>query len=173
MTKSKIVALRLCGPLGTIDALDTGASPRLTPRTSEARPRKNRYISRIFAIAFFVLGIGAKDCANFGGQPAPPPAPQKPFCLIDPPLGCAAFCEDVDVVTFTPQCRNVEASDREIAFELNVMKIVQQAEDQGTQACPQANSTSFLTPCKIGISPVEHPNQDHEVCTTPPLNCPL
>jgi hypothetical protein len=43
----------------------------------------------------------------------------------------------------------------------------------GKQVCPQADSTSFLTPCAIGIPPVEHPNQDHEICTTLPLNCPL
>ena len=134
---------------------------------------KTLCISRVFAIAFFVLSIGAKECVGPGENPAPPPASQKPFCTIDPPLGCAAFCEDVDVITFTPQCKNIEASDREIAFEINVMDIVHQAEAQGKQVCPQADPTTFLTPCAIGISPVEHPNQDHDVCATPPLNCPL
>ena len=151
MRKSKSAALGLCRLLGT----------------------NTSCISRIFVIAFFVLSIGAKDCGNLGGNVAPPPASRKPFGTIDPPLGCAAFCEDVDVVSFTPQCENVEASDREIAFEITVMNNVKQAEAQGKQVCPQADLTAFVTPCAIGIPPVEHPNQDHEVCANPPLNCPL
>ena len=125
-------------------------------------------------MAFFASSIGAKDCAPVGGGgSAPPPAPQKPFCLTDPPLGCAAFCGDVGLVSFTPQCSNIEASDLEIKFEITVMNSVKQAEAQGAQVCAQANATTFVTPCSIGIFPVEHPNQDHEVCTPPPLNCPL
>lgn len=151
MTKSKIAARGLCRLLGT----------------------NTSCIRRIFVITFFVLSIGAKDCGNLGGNVAPPPASQKPFCMTDPPLGCAAFCEDVNVVTFTPPCKNIEASTLELDFELTVMNNVQQAETQGVQVCPQANVTVFLTPCALGIFPVEHPNQDHEVCATPPLNCPL
>ena len=130
--------------------------------------RPSRFVLA-FAMIFFVLGIGAKDCGPSGS----PPASTKPFYYTDPPLGCAAYCSDVDEVSFTPACRNIEASDRELEFELQVMDGVQHLYAQGIQVCPQADPTSFVTPCAMGIFPVEHPNQDHEYCQTPPLNCPL
>ena len=134
-------------------------------------------ISFVGAVTFFVLSIGAKDCIDFGGSvgtSAPPPSPPpKPFCLTDPPLGCAAFCSAVGMVSVTPQCHNIEASTREFDFETIVANKVIELEGQGIQVCPEATPTSVITPCAVGVFPVEHPNQDHEFCQTPPLDCSL
>jgi hypothetical protein len=132
----------------------------------------------VCAMIFFVLGIGAKDCnldwsGSSGGTSAPPP-PTKPFCLTDPPIGCAAFCSDVGVLAFTSHCSDVDADMRALNFRKAVVNYLNAKMAEGYDVCPAADvNNKFVPPCPLGFPPVEWPNQDHEVCQTPPLDCSI
>jgi len=126
--------------------------------------------SRVRFFVVLLLGlcsIGADECASTPALPVDP----NYYCLTDPPVGCAAYCSAPDVVTFTPACSHISAGDREIAFEILVMAQVQDIEAQGVRACPQANALDVLTPCMMGLPPIEWPNQSE--CTSPPEGCPV
>ena len=136
--------------------------------------RKSRVVAAVAAMAFFISGIGANNCVGTSNGTSNGTSPYgKPFCFTDPPIGCAAYCKDVGTVAFTDRCSAVDAGDRELAFEVALMQQVDAAIAQGYEVCPKADNTSYVTPCALGIPPVEHPNQDHEVCQTPPLDCSL
>jgi hypothetical protein len=133
--------------------------------------------SALAIVPFAWMMIGAKDCDPWADWEKPPPAPMpsstKPFCYTDPPLGCAAICKDVDLMSWTGPCSNIEAGPQTDLFEKKIEAAVNMAADQGIQLCTASNIGSALTPCMAGITPVEWPNQDHEVCTPAPPGCPL
>ncbi|AUX42416.1 uncharacterized protein SOCE26_038480 [Sorangium cellulosum] len=95
----------------------------------------------------------------------------KPFCYTDPPAKCVAFCIDVDSVAFTPMCDSVEAGELTNLFKEEVIIGAAELEAQGIQVCPAPDSKHWVTPCDVGIPPVEHPNQDHNYCQPPPPGC--
>ncbi|WP_437479419.1 hypothetical protein WME75_33490 [Sorangium sp. So ce1014] len=130
-----------------------------------------RSVSHAVVLVFALCSIGAKKCAPSSGQPSQ--SPNNPFCYMDPPVGCAAYCKAKDTVEFTPACSHVSAGDRELLFELTVMNRVSEEYAQGNQLCPEADLSFFLTPCHIDIVPQEWPNQDHEFCQSVPPGCPL
>lgn len=135
-----------------------------------------RFIFRIlwFLVLVFALSsIGAKTGCSTPTGTQSNQDPPKHTCLMDPPVGCAAYCQDVDVVAFTPPCTHISAGELELLFEVRVMTQVQELEAQGTQVCPQSNLSTFVTPCDVGITPQEWPAQDHEVCAPVPPGCPL
>jgi hypothetical protein len=136
---------------------------------------------RGLALALFAWSmIGAEDCAltqigksapgksNPGYQPPPPL-----FCLMDPPVGCAAGCTGVDQMAFTSACSNVEAGPQEASFESLIIDKVNALLAQDQHVCNPSTIGVVITPCQAGITPVEWPDQDHGVCTTPPPGCPL
>jgi hypothetical protein len=128
-----------------------------------------RPILRFFVLLFAACSIGAKDCAS-----APTGLSGTTiYCHTDPPVGCAAYCSAKDTVTFLPACLAVGANTRELEFELKVRQLANDAASQGVHFCPEEDLTKFLTPCALGIEPVEWPNQSHEVCTPVPPGCPL
>jgi len=128
------------------------------------------------AILLFLSAIGADDCVltQIGKPVPPPPSPSsKPFCTTDPPLGCTAVCTDVDVLDFNPACHKVEAGPREMAFEQTLNAKVDALLQQDQHVCNPSTINVTITPCQAGFTPVEWPNQDHEVCMTAPPGCPL
>jgi hypothetical protein len=44
---------------------------------------------------------------------------------------------------------------------------------QGVHLCTQTDLTKFVTPCDVGVTPKEWPDQDHEVCEPVPPGCPM
>lgn len=137
-------------------------------------------MKRTYALAIVPFAwtmIGAKDCDPWAGWSNPPPAstapPAKPFCYTDPPLGCAAQCAAVDSLAFTDACSNVEAGPREQQFEKLLTDKVSALLIQDQHVCNPSTIGVTITPCQAGITPVEWPNQDHEVCTPAPAGCPL
>ena len=100
------------------------------------------------------------------------PPPPLPYCLTDPPVGCAAQCVGVDVVGYTDACSNIEAGPRTMQFVMDVDMYVSDLAAQGGTPCPAENLGVTVTPCADGIQPVEWPNQDHTVCTPAPPGCP-
>ncbi len=134
---------------------------------------RNRAALALFG---FVM-IGADDC-NITlpwdpGTPGGSPPPPMPYCLTDPPVGCAAVCVGVGVQSFTDACSNIEAGPLTVKFEMDVSNAVATALDNGIEVCPAANLNNTMTPCMDGITPVEWPNQDHAECTPAPPGCPL
>jgi hypothetical protein len=125
----------------------------------------------------FLSGIGADNCGVYwpsgGGGSAPPPAPTKPFCLTDPPRGCRAACASLDKPDFTAACDDVAAGPLTAQFEQAMEDKVNKFVAAGGEPCNQADLDNgvSVTPCSIGIMPVEWPNQDHDVCTSPPPGC--
>ena len=134
----------------------------------------NRALSSFALILFACLMIGADDCALTQiGQPVPPTTPAKPYCLTDPPVGCAAVCAGVGVPALTDACSNIEAGPRTMQFKNDVQIYLDDVAANGGTPCPTENLGAAVTPCMDGIQPVEWPNQDHAECTTPPPGCPL
>lgn len=124
---------------------------------------------------FALTTTGAKDCG--GGwwsssatkSTSPPPEATLPFCLSDPPPGCAAVCTAPDLITFTPACSSVDAGPRELGFEMTIMENAAALMMQGGEC-----TIGFtVTPCALGLAPVEWPNQDHTVCMSAPAGCVL
>ncbi|WP_437326164.1 hypothetical protein [Sorangium sp. So ce381] len=125
----------------------------------------------LLVLVFALCSIGAKKCTSQSGESLPPS--DKPFCYTDPPIGCAAYCQDVGVVAFTPACSHISAGDRELLFEFTVINRATAEQLNGNQVCPQTDLSFFLTPCHLDIIPQEWPNQDHEYCQPVPPGCPL
>ncbi|AUX44974.1 uncharacterized protein SOCE26_064440 [Sorangium cellulosum] len=125
----------------------------------------------MLVLVFALCSIGAKKCTPKSGESLP--SSNKPFCYTDPPIGCAAYCQNVDTIAFTPACSDVSAGDKELLFELTVMNRATEEQLNGNQVCPQAELSFFLTPCHLDIIPQEWPNQDYEYCQPVPPGCPL
>ncbi|WP_438018107.1 hypothetical protein WMF18_03060 [Sorangium sp. So ce315] len=130
-----------------------------------------RCVSRTVVLVFALCSLGAKECTPGSSQFDQDSG--LPFCHTDPPVFCAAYCSGVRQVAFTSACSDVGADKLEILFELKVMEGVRQLEAQGTQVCPAADPTSFVTPCSVDIIPQEWPNQDHGSCQPVPPGCPM
>jgi len=132
---------------------------------------RNRAGLALFGFAM----LGAEDCSIpwDSGTPTAMAPPPTPYCLTDPPLGCAAICLGVGVSGFTDACSNIEAGPRTTQFEMDVNAYVAELAANNGAPCPAENLGAAVTPCMDGITPVEWPNQDHAVCTTAPAGCPL
>jgi hypothetical protein len=135
-------------------------------------------IPGIVVVVFALCSLGS-DTSSSGCMPSSSKSnqtqidPSKPFCLVDPPVNCVAFCFDVDSIAFTPQCDNIEASVRTALFKDKVLtdaanKLVY----EGIHVCTKPDSKNWVTPCQVGITQQEHLNQDHEVCQPVPPGCP-
>jgi hypothetical protein len=127
----------------------------------------------ILPFAWSMIGADGGGCNLGTGYAMPAAPPSEPYCYTDPPLGCAAVCTDVDVVGWTSPCSNVEAGPRTDAFEAQVQSLLNAANAQSVSVCTADNLGATLTPCMVGITPVEWPNQDPTACSTPPSGCPL
>jgi hypothetical protein len=130
-------------------------------------------------MALFLSTIGADNCGVYwpsgNGGAAPPPAPTKPWCMTDPPRGCRATCAFLDKPDFTAACDDVSAGPLTEKFEADAMARVDAFIASGGEPCNQADldSGATVTPCQLGIMPVEWPDQDHDVCISPPPGCVL
>ena len=130
------------------------------------------HILGVSVMVFALSSIGAKEGCSAPSGTQPTQDPIKPFCYMDPPLNCVAFCIGVDEFVFTPQCNLPASGDLFLLFRAKVESDVADLEAQGIQVCPAADTKHWVTPCNEGIEPVEHPNQDHEVCQPVPPGCP-
>lgn len=130
-------------------------------------------VQRLMVLLVGLSSLGADKCAPAPGTGTGQNLPIDPnyYCYTDPPVGCAAYCSAVDVVTFNTACKHISAGPRELDFELYVITKVQEQEAQGVQACPEENLYSYITPCQTPFPPVQWPNQGE--CTPPPAGCPV
>jgi hypothetical protein len=154
-----------------------GRSPAThTPPQGES-PMK-RFLPRIpgvVVLAFALCSLGANTSKSGCKSNQTTQTKQdstKPLCFVDPPVNCVAFCIDVDSIAFSPQCENIEASVRTVLFRNKVLSDAEDLYEQGVQVCPEADPKHWVTPCDVGITQVEHPNQDHEVCQPVAAGCP-
>lgn len=147
---------------------------------------KSSCVTLVFAMAFFVSAIGAKDCglgkigeSQIAPKPADPPS-DKPFCMVDPPADCVAYCLDVDYVDFTLGCGDPGSGPITALFKENVYEYVQLLHGEGMQACAEPGTLygaealiagEFVTPCSIGYTPQLYKDQSLEACTPPPSWC--
>lgn len=126
---------------------------------------------RLFASTLLLALASApsSDC-GFGSSaaPPPPPAPDIPYCYTDPPVGCGAFCDADYQVSFSEACGNIEGGELTIQFEDLIQNLEAMATMEGKDVCTDANIGATISPCKVGIVPVERANQDHESCVTGP-----
>lgn len=130
----------------------------------------------VVVVAFGMGSLGAKPSGCYQSPPDQGPQPNqdsaKPFCYTDPPYKCIAFCVGVHKVGFTPMCNDVSASDLTIEFFDAVLDGAEDLEAEGYEVCPAPDPTKWVTPCDVGIIPMENPpNQDHEVCQPVPPDC--
>lgn len=141
-----------------------------------------RAVSRVLAVSVMALALcslGAESSGCWPGSTGSKKNTQsdqdanEPWCHNDPPIFCAAFCAGVDKVQFTDACSELGAHTLEKQFEDKVEADFNALYDQGVQVCPQADLTKFVTPCDVGITPKEWPDQDHEVCKPVPPGCPM
>jgi len=141
-----------------------------------------RFVPRIpgIVVAVFALCSLGSNSSSSGCKPSESQSnqssqsnqdPSKPWCYMDPPVNCIAFCIGPDAIAF-PHCDDPASGVRADQFEEKVLNDAAEQLLQGVQVCPEANSKKWVTPCQVGITPVEHPNQDHEVCQTVPPGCP-
>jgi hypothetical protein len=140
-----------------------------------------RFVPRIPAIVvvvFALCSLGSKSssgCNPFGSESNQSTQsnqdPSKPWCYMDPPVNCIAFCIGVNEIAF-PNCDDPASGPWAALFKEQVLNAAAEQLVLGVQVCPAANSKKWVTPCQVGITPVEHPNQDHEVCQTVPPGCP-
>jgi hypothetical protein len=134
-----------------------------------------RKIHAIALVLFALTMIGAQDCWSTApvGSTNGNSTDGKLFCYTDPPLGCAVICAAIDNPVFTGSCSNVEAGPRTKMFVDDVQAIYDTAAAQGIPVCPAEKIGMAVTSCADGITPVEWPGQDHQVCTPAPAGCPL
>jgi hypothetical protein len=135
----------------------------------------------VVMLAFALCSIGAESSSSSSGcKPSGAQSSQgtqsnqgstKPWCYMDPPVNCVAFCVAVNKIAFTPMCGNIEAGELTDLFMEEVINDAEDLEAQSIQVCPGPDSKHWVTPCGVGINPVEHPNQDHEVCQPVPPGC--
>jgi len=144
--------------------------------------RVSSLVLRVSVILFALYSVGADSSGCWPGSTGskkseqdtqPKPNTTKPWCHNDPPIFCAAFCSGYDDVTFTDYCWDIGAHDLELIFEKKVMDLYKAKLAQGVHLCVQSDLSTFLTPCDVGVTPKEHPNQDHEVCEPVPADCPM
>jgi hypothetical protein len=83
-------------------------------------------------------------------------------------VGCGAFCDADYNVTFSEDCSSVEAGARTVAFQDLVQNLESMAIMKGKEVCTDANIGATISPCMVGIDPVERPGQDHEYCAHGP-----
>lgn len=95
----------------------------------------------ILVLVFALCSIGAKKCTTQNGESLS--SSDKPFCYTDPPIGCAAYCQDVGVVAFTPACSHISAGDRELLFEFTVINRATAEQLDGNEVCPQIDLSFF------------------------------
>ncbi len=141
---------------------------------------KNSWTTLFFAMAFFVSGIGAKDCGPGKVGSSPPPAeppPTKPLCMIDPPQGCMAICVGINQIAFTDNCALPGSSTRTALFKETVYENVTISTYNGMPPCAEEsdlffNSLDGVTSCEAGYPPQLYPGQSLDDCTPPPLGCP-
>jgi hypothetical protein len=131
----------------------------------------------VLMFALCSLGAKTEGCKPSGSQSNQSTQSNrdssKPFCYMDPPVNCVAFCFDVDLLAFSPQCDGPAAGELELLFRETLISKAEQLEAEGVQVCTGPDPTRFLTPCQAGITPVEHPGQDHEFCQPVPPGCPV
>lgn len=130
----------------------------------------------VVALALFAWTmIGAQSCfddyGNMWSNKNPVPTTSRPFCLTDPPYACAVVCLGPDLPGFTDGCADVPAGPLTSQFEDTVELLANMAAAADKQICPPDNLQGRLTPCSVGIAPVEWPNQDHSVCMSAPPSC--
>ena len=126
-------------------------------------------------MAFFVSGIGAKDCGSgkVGDSQAPAKPPSdKPFCPTDPPFGCAAICVNVDEVAFSDDCALLSAGPITAQFKENVYEYVQLSHSEGLQVCSEPDDFgAFVTPCDLKYVP-SIGTESLDACMLRPQACP-
>jgi hypothetical protein len=83
-------------------------------------------------------------------------------------VGCGAFCDADYQVSFSEACTNIEAGQLTLDFENIVMQLEDMAVMHGKDVCTDANIGATISPCMVGVTPVERANQDHASCTTAP-----
>jgi hypothetical protein len=139
----------------------------------------NNQRALMLTMAFFVSGIGAKGC-DFGkigeGQAPAEPAPQKPFCLTDPPSGCMAICVELNQVGFTDNCTLPGSGPRTALFKETVFENVTISTAQGMPLCDDENelfinSLSGVTSCAAGYPPQVLQSESLDACAPPPPGC--
>lgn len=138
-------------------------------------PRISWLIVLVFALSSIGANPSSQGCQPSGTQSyqgtQSNPDSTLPLCYMDPPVGCVAFCIDVDLIAFTPMCENPASDKLTILFKDKVLSDAAELELQGVQVCPVADSKHWVTPCNVGITPQEWPNQDHESCQPVPPGC--
>jgi hypothetical protein len=135
-------------------------------------------IPRVGVLVFALCSIGAKSegCKPSGSTSNTTQSNQstpKPWCHTDPPIFCAAYCGDYDLVVFNDRCYDIGADIWVAEFENRVDALYQERADQGEHLCTGYDPYNYVTPCQVFITPQEWPNQDHEVCEPVPPGCPM
>jgi hypothetical protein len=97
----------------------------------------------------------------------------KPWCHSDPPIFCAAYCADHDLVLFNKQCFEIGADIRTLEFMDTVDALYAERVELGEHLCTGYDPYNYVTPCQVFITPQEWPNQDHDVCEPVPPGCPM
>jgi hypothetical protein len=128
-------------------------------------------LPRLLVLVMALCSIGADQKACTGA----PVGLSKTtiYCYTDPPVGCAAYCQAVHTLGFTYACGGPAADALEQQFRDYVIAFLDEQDAQGVEVCPQDDLYKYVTPCDVGIIPVEWPGQDHAVCTPAPPGCPL
>ena len=77
-------------------------------------------------------------------------------------------------IAYTPACFGPASDKLTKLFRAYVESYLDQQDAQGIEVCPVADQYKYVTPCDVGIIPVEWPaGQDHAVCTPAPPGCPI
>lgn len=127
--------------------------------------------SRLLLALMAVCSLGAdqKSCSSAPGGLSKITI----YCYTDPPVGCAAYCQAVHTIAFTYACEGPASGAQYEIFRNHVISYLDAQDAQGVEICPQEDLHKYVTPCDVGIPPVELANQDHSVCTPAPPGCPL
>jgi hypothetical protein len=118
--------------------------------------------SHLVLLLFAGCAIGAQDCWSFGSagtSGAGGGGTSVVWCYTDPPVGCVATC----VAGFTGfyGCDGPASGP---VFQMFKDAIQARIDALGSDPCA-GRTGGALTPCQLGITPVEAPDQDHLVCT--------
>ena len=135
-------------------------------------------IPRVGVLVFAIFSIGAKSesCQPSGSQSNQSTnqnTSTKPWCHTDPPIFCAAYCGDYDVIVLNDRCFDLGMDVQVVEFAERVDALYQDRVDLGEHLCTGYDPYNYVTPCQVFITPQEHPNQDHEVCEPVPPGCPM
>jgi len=121
----------------------------------------------LIVVLLGLSSIGADDC--FPAAASSVPIDPNNFCYTDPPVGCAAYCRGPDDLAVTPACFHISGGPRELEFEQAVVAQILLLEAEGIRVCPQADLNTFVTPCDVGVPPIQWPDQSE--CLSPPAGC--